>query len=623
MGKPRHLQAVMDYARETADSQHVEELQRLAARRFLQDLKSGRWDFRPGLPEFLIDTVQGLFCFSQGERLNGTPLRGQPMELMPWHLFSFYNIGGFFYPGTDIRRFTEADWFAPRKTVKTTAGEGLQAALVMYYRRSGAKAKTVAGSLKQGMEGFDWLVYNFRRLGLIAPNNPPGKLKLLDSSLGHSIEGDFWGGHIDLETLAFKPELFDSFNANFVHLDELELYKNAIPYTRLRDGMKAYTNKLLLCTFTAGDDGLGFAAQHRDHMEKILRGTVTGVDADRTFCFLAQAPKLDNGDVDYLSPAVHRAANPAYNITIRPEDMLAAAQRAKENPATRKEFYTRSLNVFVSSMKAWFDLDEFRRSDERWQWTQDELAKIVKRWYGGADLSKLHDLTAACIVGEVPQKDAAAWLKKWAQSGGSPRASATAFESAWEPPEDVLVVIPHCWFPITAAAEKADQDQIPLFGWRDDGWLDMPNTASMDPTEPVKQFVVWRKAGFNIARVGHDRKFARNYYTAMKKAGFRVKDQPQLYIKKSEGFRYIEHKAKIGCLCYLHAEPYEYCVSNVTAAEKADDAVQYEKISPERRIDVFDSSVFAVVRLLIETERMSGGEGWFDEDQSERRHPIG
>jgi phage terminase large subunit-like protein len=630
MGKPKHLRAVMEYAMETADSQQVEELQRLAARRFLLDLRSGRWEFRPGLPEFLIDTVQGLFCFSQGERLDGTPLRGQPMELMPWHLFSYYNIGGFFYPGTQIRRFTEANWFAPRKTVKTTAGEGLQTALAMYYRRSGAKAKTVAGSLKQGMEGFDWLVYNFRRLGLIAPNNPPGKLKLLDSSLGHSIEGDFWNGHIDLETLAFKPDLFDSFNANFVHLDELELYKNAIPYTRLRDGMKAYTNKLLLCTFTAGDDGLGFAAQHRDHMEKILRGTVTGVDADRTFCFLAQAPKQPDGEVDYLSPAVHRAANPAYNITIRPDDMMAAAQRAKENQTTRKEFLTRSLNVFVSSFKAWFDLDEFRRSDEHWQWSQEELAKLVKRWYGGADLSKLHDLTAACIVGEVPQKDAAAALKRWrAESptgfAGAPfrQGGQDGNAEAWEPAEDVLCIVPHCWFPITAAAEKADQDQIPLFGWRDDGWLDMPNTASMDPTEPVGQFLKWRKAGFGIAKVGHDRKFARNYYTAMKKAGFRVKDQPQLYVQKSEGFRYIEHKAKIGCLCYLHAEPYEYCVSNVRAAEKVDDAIQYEKISPERRIDVFDASVFATVRMLIETERLSGAEGWFEEDKGERRHPIG
>ena len=602
MNKPGHLQAVMEYAMTTADSQAVEELQRLAARRFLMDLKSGRWEFRPGLPEFLIDTVEGMFCFSQGERLDGTPLRGKPMELMPWHLFCYYNVGGFFIPGTQIRRFTEADWFAPRKTVKTTAGEGLQTAFAWYYRKSGSKAKTVAGSLKQGLEGFDWLVYNFRRLGLIADNNPRGKLRLQNSSFGHSIEGEFWDGYIDLETLAFKPDLFDSFNANFVHLDELELYKNAIPYTRLRDGMKAFTNKLLLATFTAGDDGLGFAAQHRDHMEKILRGVVTGEDADRTFCFLAQAPKGPDGEVDYLSPAVHRAANPAYNITIRPEDMIAAAQRAKYQQQTRKEFYTRSLNIFVNSYKAWFDLEEFRRSDERYRWTQKELAGLVKRWYGGADLSKLHDLTAACLAGEVPQKIAAEWVSRWTGGG-----------EAWTPPEDVLVILPHCWFPITAAAEKANQDQIPLFGWRDDGWLDMPNTPSMDPAEPVGQFMKWRKEGFGIAKVGHDRKFARTYFTAMKKAGFRVKDQPQLYIQKSEGFRYIEHKTKVGCLYYLHAEPFEYCVSNVRAAEKVDDAVQYEKISPERRIDVFDAAVFATIRLLIETERLSGAEGWFEE----------
>jgi phage terminase large subunit-like protein len=164
-----------------------------------------------------------------------------------------------------------------------------------------------------------------------------------------------------------KDQLIRSKEGTGGHLDELELYKNAIPYTRLRDGMKGFTNKLLLATFTAGDDGLGFAAQHRAYMEKILRGTVTGVDAERTFVFLAQAPKDEGGEVDYLSPAVHRAANPAYGITIRPDDMLAAAQRAKYHAQTRKEFFTRSLNIFVNSFKAWFDLDEFRRSDERWR----------------------------------------------------------------------------------------------------------------------------------------------------------------------------------------------------------------------------------------------------------------
>lgn len=588
-----HLPEVLRYARETAADDGVEELQRIGAQRFLDDLKSGRWDFRPALPEFCIEIMTGLFSFSQGERMDGTPLRGEPMELMPWHLFCTYNICGFYQPGTQIRRFTEADIFAPRKTVKTTWAEGLQTAMALWYRKSGVKAKTVAGSLKQGMEGFDWLTYNFKRLGLIEPNNPAGKLRMMDSSLGHRIEGEIWNGYINLETLAFKPELFDSFNAAFIHLDELELYKNDIPYTRLRDSTKAFTNKLILCTFTAGDNGLGFAAQKRDYMEKILRGTVTGVDADRTFVFLAQAPEQPDGTVDFMSPAVHRAANPAYGITIRPDDMIAAAEQAQAQPRLRKEFLTRSLNRFVSSFRAWFDVEEFRRSDRHYNFSPEQLAKLVPNWYGGADLSKLHDLTAACIAGEIPAERAKA--------------------PGWVPPEDVLVLIPHCWFPLTAATEKADQDQIPLFGWEEDGWLDMPNTPSMDPTEPVKQFLKWKSQGFRIRRVGHDRKFARPYFTAMKKAGFRIQDQPQLYIQKSEGFRYIEHKAKIGCLYYLHAEPYEYCVQNVRATEKVDDAVQYEKISDNQRIDVFDASVFATVRLLIDTDRASRNEGWFEE----------
>lgn len=597
-----HFEDAWRFARDTWDDHGIEELQRLGCRRFLDDLESGRWDFRPALPEFVIEMQTGLFSFSQGERLDGHPLRGEPFELMPWHLYCDYAICGFYQPGTNLRRFTEADIFAPRKTVKTVWGTSLINSLSLWYRLSGAKCKTVAGSLKQGMESFEWTVYNFKRLGLVAENNPPGKLRMLNSSLGHSIEGEIWNGYIDLETLAFKPELFDSFNASFVHLDELELYKNAIPYTRLRDGMKAFSNKLLLCTFTAGDDGNGFAASHRDYMERILRGTVTGAAADRTFVFLAQAPMEPDGSIDYLNPAVHRAANPAYGITIRPEDMLANAQQAEHNPATRKEFFTRSLNRFVGSYKAWFDVEEFRRSDEHYHWSQAETAKLIRAWFGGADLSKLHDLTAAGLVGEIPQKTAAAWCSKWTSPGAEP----------WVPPEDVLVILPHAWFPATAAREKADQDQIPLFGWQDDGWLDMPETPSMDPTEPVKQFLKWRGQGYTIKAVGHDRKFARPYYTAMKKAGFRIKDQPQMYMQKSEGFRYIEHKAKVGCLYYFGAEPFEYCVGNVRATEKVDDAVQYEKISEHARIDVFDAAVFATVRLLIDTERSSAGAGWFE-----------
>ena len=56
---------------------------------------------------------------------------------------------------------------------------------------------------------------------------------------------------------------------------------------------------------------------------------------------------------------------------------------------------------------------------------------------------------------------------------------------------------------------------------------------------------------------GHDRKFCREYYLEMKKERFPIKDQPQLFTRKSEGFRYLEASAKRGTLYYCHAEPFD------------------------------------------------------------------
>lgn len=590
-----HEKIVMGYAETTAISPRACLDVQAACKRFLADLQDSRWDFRTDMAESIIEIIETLFCHQQGEDLSGRPMRGKPLILEPFQLFIIYNLCGFFLPGTDIRRYQEAMWMLARKNGKTPFATAFCWAMGLWYSRSFSKIKTVAGSMKQNMEGFGFLSYNLHRLGLTVIEDAAHGLRVLDSSLGHSFSGSIWEGQISFEALAYKPDIFDAFNANIVLLDELELYKNAIPYGRLKDATKAYSNKLILAVTTAGDDGTGFCAQRMAYCSKIVRGEITGADADRIFAFLARAdPNPETQEVNYLDPLNWQKANPNWGVTIRPEDMEASALQAMNDPQMRKEFLTRSLNVFVSSFKAWFNIDEFVRSDTRYNFTLPQLVKLVKSWYGGADLSKLHDLTAAAIVGEIPAKAAAT--------------------TEWTPKENVLVIIPHCWFPVVAAAEKADKDNIPLFGWKEDGWLDMPNEPSMDPTEPVKQFLAWKKAGFNIRKVGHDRKFARPYYAAMKKARFTVVDQPQLAIAKSEGLRYIEHKAKIGCLYYCHAEPFSYCVQNVRGQEKQDDVVVYDKVSPNARIDVFDASVFATIRMLIDTGKAADLAAWFEEE---------
>ena len=97
-------------------------------------------------------------------------------------------------------------------------------------------------------------------------------------------------------------------------------------------------------------------------------------------------------------------------------------------------------------------------------------------------------------------------------------------------------------------------------------------------------------------------------------AGFKIIDQPQYFYKKSEGFRHIEVKAKNRQLYYCHAAPFEYCVQNVHAIEKTDDMIQYDKIEPEQRIDVFDASVFACVRMLESLERSRKAQKWLEEE---------
>ena len=140
----------------------------------------------------------------------------------------------------------------------------------------------------------------------------------------------------------------------------------------------------------------------------------------------------------------------------------------------------------------------------------------------------------------------------------------------------------------------------------------MCNSPTVNMGDVVNWFVDMRKMGFKIIQVGHDRKFAgEEYFPLMKQAHFNVIDQPQLYFLKSRGFRHIEKAAKDGKLYYLHSTAYEYCVSNVRAVEKVDDAVQYEKIQDGQRIDLFDASVFACIRCLEAGDKRRKATKWF------------
>lgn len=544
--------------------------------RFLSDLKNPAYDFQPRDAEFCIGIIEKTLCHQQGERQDGMPLRGTPFYLLPFHKFIIYNLLGFKMAGTKINRFHEALIFIPRKNIKTSFAAALAYALGLLYRMSGSKIYVVAAALKQTLETFDFLKYNIENMGEDQASGGP--FRIIDNNNEHSISAELGGGLFDLTALAANPDAQDSFNCNVAIADEIHAFKKPKQYNLFKEAMKAYTNKLMIGISTAGDDPNSFLAQRVRYCKRVLDGEISD---EQYFIFICEADPMpgENGKkfIDYTNPKTHEMANPAYGASIRPEEMQNDAFQAQNDPQQRKDFFAKSLNVFTSAMETYFDMAEVEASDSKYHWTLEELAKLPITWYGGADLSKLYDLTGTSLHGRY---------------------------------QDVDICITHGFIPVVQAHLKAEEDNIPFFWWEEMGWLTLCNHEVIEYEDVVKWFLSMKQMGFKIKWVGYDKRYAREFMLKMKKAGFKMRDQSQRYVEKTEAFREIEKQIKRGRFSYLGNMAYAYCIGNVKAIEDSDDFVRFEKIQPNQRIDLFDADVIATKQMLIDMEKSQKASDW-------------
>jgi len=344
--------------------------------------------------------------------------------------------------------------------------------------------------------------------------------------------------------------------------------------------MKAYDRKLLLGITTAGADMNSFCYQRLQYCQKILDKQV---DDESYFIFIAKADESKDG-VDYTNPIEWEKANPNYGVTIKEDDMRTEAIQALNDPSSRNEFLNKSLNIYTNTASAWFDMGEVQYSDEQYNWTIDDLAKLPITWYAGSDLSVMYDLTASVLYGRYKHEG-----------------------------KEIDIAISHGFMPITQAKRKAEEDNIPFFYWEEEGWLTLCNGEVVNHSDVVKWFKMMRDKGFKIKEVAFDMYKSREFQNEMKQAKFKMQPSSQKYWMKSEAFREIERKIKKREFYYLHSRAFEYCISNVKGTTDAEDKVRYEKVHENRRMDLFDASVIACKSLIIDINKQKVNKEFFSQ----------
>lgn len=571
---------MLQYARNVISGKKVacKELKQ-AAQRFLDDLEDPRYEIRHKDAEFCIGIIEKTFVHIKGSA------KGKPYILEDWQRFIVYNVAAIYLAGTNERKYKEAFIFLPRKNSKTFFASALAWALSLLERNNYSVVYIVATKLDRALEAFNNILENLDAMG------ERKNFRVLDNNSEHSINRSFHDadgiktGAIKIQALAADSKKADGLNGNIFILDEIHAYKSANDYFVYKQAMKAYINKLLIGITTAGSNMNSFCYQRLTYCQKVLNKEV---EDEQYFIFITKADDPD----DYTNPIEHEKANPNFEVTIRAKDIMAEALQAQNDPTARSEFLNKSLNIYTNTMAAYFDIGEVQFSDEAaskdlkklLKIPEDQeikiadLAKLKIEWFGGADLSKMFDLTGAAIYGRF---------------------------------NDIDITITHGFIPITQAKAKAEEDNIPFFWWKEKGWLSMTNSVVVDYEDVVKWFVNIRDQGFKIKAVAFDKYNSRDFVRSMEKQRFKMEEAGQQFWKKSEAFREIERKIKAKQFTFLSSKAFEYCISNVKANEDAEERVRFEKVGDNFRIDLFDATVVAVKQAIIARDKQKKINTWF------------
>lgn len=359
------------YAKDVVDGNIVAgELIKLSCQRFLDDLNDDRFEFR-------ADKVKKCVNFMQALKHYTGKHAGTNFILLPFQVWITANLVGFYWKGTNQRRFTQSYIQMARKQGKSFFAGALCLYFLIADGEASAEVLLLANSRQQAKD------IDFAVVAALAKQLDPKQkiLKQFRDYLTIPVTQS------RLKVLAAEAKTGDGYNCSFGLIDEF----HESPDTKMKDlvvssqGMRESPHCCIITT--AGFDKTKPCYRLRCYSAEVLHKTKTD---DSLF---AAVYELDEND-DWTDEKNWIKSNPCLGQTVSVKYIQEQVTKAMNNPSDEVGVKTKTLNVWCSSSEVWIPETTIMKSSNDLN-IEDFAGESC---YIGIDLAAVSDLTVVSVL---------------------------------------------------------------------------------------------------------------------------------------------------------------------------------------------------------------------------------
>lgn len=502
---------------------------KLACQRFQEDLNRDDLDFREDVVDRAISFISTMKHF-KGKA------SGKKFILEPWQQFIVANIFGFYWKGTNDRRFTSSYIEVSRKNGKTALAAALCMFALIADGEDGAEVDLAANSREQAKIAFEFCFEFAKQL------DPSGKY------LTSHLKGiKFNVNASQLKVFAADASKLDGFNASFGLIDEYHAAKNSKVRDVIKSSMGMRQNPHLCTITTAGFDKTLPCYQLRSTAIEILHKLK---EDDSMFIAIYS---LDDND-DWTDESNWIKCTPNMNVTVTQKYIREQVKSALNNPSEEVGVKTKTLNLWCDSAEVWLPDTYIVKSTRNVDLTsfQDELCYI------GVDLSATSDLTA---VSYLVVKDGIYYFKNY-----------------YYLPESCLV-------------DNSNREKYRL--WKNTGQLTLTSGNVTDYDYITRDMLRYQDI-LSIQKVGYDKWNATQWAIQATEEGLPLEEYSQSIGNFNQPTKELERLILSGKVVIDNNEITRWCFSNVHIKEDHNGNTKPIKTQKQMKID----GVIAMIQAL-------------------------